>query len=418
MRLKSTKKHDQAGFSMIELIIVLVLTLIIMSAVFSLMQGTIRTANANYEMTTATQGLRNSQEFLNRDILTVGDGVKGNGNIWMPTQFVTDYLTVRTAPDIDPANKGFVSIGVVVSDNNLPAGVKVPGTNPATTVRERTDRVTLLSVDHSFMPISVTHTEVDSNSGHINIPAGRLADFKVGEVYFLSNGAAATFGTVTGIDAGNNRIFWNNGDALGLNRTGKFGPMYSIEAPKYAMSLMRVHIINYYVDAEGKLIRRVFGVRDSTFIDSVIAEHVFDLQFQFILKPSNNSTIFEQPVSQIDLSDAALVRIIEPNVIVETAYPLQDGEKHRVEGVTQIGVRNIQFLEAPVPLDKDGNTDLPNPGPAPQITPIPTPTPVKTPTPIPTVTPTPKATPKPTPKPSATPKPTPIPTPTPGKGDG
>ncbi len=103
------KKTTQAGFSLMELLIVLVIMLIILGAVFSLMRGTIITANTNYEMTTAGQGLRNAQEYINRDILTLGDGAKGISNIWMPTSFVTNYLTARSAPAIDPTGRGYVS---------------------------------------------------------------------------------------------------------------------------------------------------------------------------------------------------------------------------------------------------------------------------------------------------------------------
>jgi prepilin-type N-terminal cleavage/methylation domain-containing protein len=369
MMNKSQKKRAQAGFSMIELIIVMVLTLVIMSAVFSLMQGTIKTANANYEMTSAAQNLRNAQEFINRDVLTVGDGVKSTPNIWLPTQFITSYLTNRTAAAIDPTNIGYTSVGAVIADNNLPAGVAVPRANPATSVLERTDRLTMLSIDKNFTSIPLTFAEVDPLTGSITIPAARIADFRVGEMYFLSNGVSATFGVITAVNSGTNRIFWRNSDVLGINRTGNTGALFSVQSPRYAMNLSRVFIIQYFVDADGKLIRRVFGASGATFIDSVIAEHLVELQFRYILKPPGDGTIFEQPKDTFDLDEATSVRMIEPRIRVKTAYPLQDGEYQYVEGATQLGVRNIQFLEAPIPTDSAGNTDLPNPGPTPQITP-------------------------------------------------
>ena len=101
----------------------------------------------------------------------------------------------------------------------------------------------------------------------------------------------------------------------------------------------------------------------------MIAEHLVELQFRYILKPPGDGTIFEQPKNIFDLDEATSVRMIEPRIVAETAYPLMDGQKHQVEGTTQLSVRNIQFLEAPIPQDRDGNTQLPNPGPTPQITP-------------------------------------------------
>jgi prepilin-type N-terminal cleavage/methylation domain-containing protein len=432
--MNKSRKQTNAGFSLIELIIVMALTLVIMAAAFALLRGTIITANNNYEMTSAQQGLRISQEFIARDILTVGDGIKGIGLIWLPTRFVTDNLSSRNASALDPTGSGFVSIGAIISDNNVPAGRNVPGSVPPTTVKERTDRLTLLTTDRTFPSIDLATADVSANSGYINVPAVRFADFRAGEIYFLTNGIAGTFGTITSLDGGNNRIYWANGDSFGLNRVGSAGTMNSVAGARMPMTLMRVQIVHYFVDASDRLVRRVFGVRENGFIDNVVAEHLVTLSFRYILKPETSGTIFQQPKDEINLADAAIVRMIEPSLSVETAYNLQSGQPGQVEGMTQVGVRNIQFLEAPVPMDIYGNTNLPNPGPTPAITPtpappppptptpVPTPVPSVTPTPIPTRTPVPTATPVPTrtPAPTRTPVPTatPVRTPTPGQGEG
>lgn len=397
---------NQTGFSLIELLVVMVVMLIIMAATFSLLRGAIMTANANYEMTTAAQGLRNSQEFLTRDILIVGDGLKGISNIWLPTAFVTDYLTIRTAAELDPTNRGFVSVGSIIADSNIPANVSVKGSNPPTMIKERTDRTTLLAIDPNFASIDIPVNAVNLNTGQINIPAARINDFKVGEIYFVTSGGTGAFGMVTAVDTAANQIFWAEGDSLGLNRFGSTGPLgVGTNKGNNSASLKRLNLIQYYVDVDGKLFRRVFGVQNAGFIDSVIAEHLINFQVKYTLKPSTEGSIFEQPSRILKPDDASLVRMIEPSVAVETAYPLQSGQKEQVDGLTAIGVRNLQFLEAPVPMDRHGNTKLSNPGPTPNVTPVPTP-----PTPTPTATPKPTAT--PTPKPTATPVPTVKPTPT------
>ena len=416
-------KKNQAGFSLMELLIVVVVMLTIMSAVFTLMRGSINTANANYEMTGATQNLRNSHEFITRDVLVTGDGFKGVSNVWLPTAFVTRYLTARPASVLDPANKGFMSIGAIVADNNLPAGINVLGDNPSITVgsvKPNTDRLTLLAADSNFPSIDIPVGAIDLNSGRIAIPATRIGDFRAGEIYYITSGGTGVFGMVTAVDAGSNMIFWAEGDALGLNRLGTTGLLAAgTGLGANPSSLRRVNIINYFVDADSRLIRRVFGVQNAGFIDSVIAEHIVSLQFRYILEPSAAGTIFEPPVAQLEINQASRVRMIEPTVSVETAYGLQDGQKRQVEGTTQVGVRNIQFLEAPVPVDAFGNSGLANPGPTPIITPSqtpsPTPTPMPTPTPTPTPTPMPTPTPSPTPNPTATPTPNPTPTPCKGK---
>ncbi len=395
---------------MLELMIALVILLIVMAAVFSLLQGTIKSANTNFEMTSAQQNIRNSQEFMTRDILRVGDGLQGLSNIWLPTSFATQNLTSRSTATLDPGATGYVNIGSVISDDNVPAGATIPFTTPATQVLADTDRITMLMQDTSFSAIGLTHSEVSPTNGYLRLPAARMGDFTVGEVYFLTNGLAGVFGTVTSIDLGSNKIFWDDGDTYNLNRRGNSGNLAAVERANIPMNLIRVSIVHYFIDEDGRLMRRVFGVKGKGLSDSVIAEHLVNLQVKYVLKPASAGVIFEQPVDSLDLDDASLLRMIETNFAVETARSVRiDGTKDQIENSSRVGVRNIQFLEAPVPLDSDGNTSLPNPGPTPVITPTPTPTPVPTPTPIPTPTPSPT----PTPNPTATPTPTPNPTPTP-----
>jgi prepilin-type N-terminal cleavage/methylation domain-containing protein len=428
------KQNNQKGFSMMELIIVMVITLVILAAVFSLMRSAITTANANFEMTTATQGLRNAQEYITRDVLVAGDGLKGLANIWLPTTFVAQNLTARAATAIDPANQGFLNIGMIVSDSNVPDGTPIRYSTPAMNVLPVTDRLTILTREAYFSPINLAAADINTGTGQINIPAARIGDFTGGEIYFISNGAAGVFGTVTGVDAGGNKLTWGDNDTYALNRTGSTGTLASVtNNGTYPTILQRVQIIQYFVNAENHLVRRVFGVKSTGYIDSVVAEHVESLNFRYILRPDDEATILSQPKTQIDIEEAASVRTIELSLRVKTAYPLQDGEYHEVDGTTQVGVRNIQFTEAIVPRDSQGNTDLPNPGPTPVITPTPVPPPPPTPVPsatatpipmpTPSVTPTPNASPTATPTPATptptrTPTPTPVPTPTPGNGEG
>lgn len=397
-----------------ELIIVMVIMLVILAGVFSLMRSAITTANANYEMTTATQGMRNAQEFITRDILTAADGLKGISNVWLSTQFVTRYLTNRTTGEVDPSGSGFVGVGAIVSDNNVPAGVAVRDSNPAMTILPITDRITFLAKDPSFIAIPIASSDLNLSNGDIQIPNSRMGDFTVGEIYFLTNGVDAAFGTVTNVNNGANKIRWGNGDSFGLNSTGNNGPMRTVSASGSQMNLMRVNITQYFVDSQGKLMRRVFGVKSRGLIDNVVAEHVLTLQIRYILNPTETSVILDQPQETFNLDQATIVRTIEISLSIETAYELHDGQKKQVDGTTQIGVRNIQFLEAAVPRDSQGNTDLPNPGPTPIITPTPIPPPPPTPAPTPTPTATPTATPtvSPTGTPTAIPTVTPTRTPT------
>ena len=347
--IPNLQKKSQAGFSLFEMMVVLIMLMIILSAVFSLLRGTIKTSNSNYELTSATQGLRNSQEYLNRDILTLGDGAKNTTNILLPTSFVTNYLTSRTAAEIDSANQGFVSSGVVISDDNVPANKNVPGTNPATTVFAGTDRISFLTEDKTFLPVQINPADVNVSNAAITVPAVSIGTFQVGEVYFISNGISGTFGMITRINTGARTIRMESGDAIGINQPGNNGPLWTVKSGDMPMNIMRIQLINYFVNAQQLLVRRVFGIAGSGFVDNVVAEHVTQLQFRYTLRPDSGTEILNQPVNTFDLGDATLVRMIEPFVEVETAYALADGNKQKISGITQLGVRNLQFTEATNP---------------------------------------------------------------------
>lgn len=338
-----------------EMMIVLVMLMIILSAVFALLRGTIKTSNTNYELTSAAQGLRNAQEFLNRDILTLGDGAKNTTNILLPTQFATNYLTARTAAEIDPTNQGFISTGVVISDNNVPAGRNVPGTNPSMTVLTGSDRISFLTEDKTFLPIQIEPDQVDANNGSFVVPNFLIGNFNVGEIYFISNGVSGTFGTITNINTGTNTLLMQNGDAVGLNQTGTSGGLWVVRNADMPMNIMRVQLINYFVNAQQHLVRRAFGVAGSGFVDSVVSEHVVNLKFRYMLRPDSETGILNQPVNNFSIGDAVSVRMVEPFVEVETAYPLEDGNRQRLNAKTQLAVRNLQFTEAPVPQNSFGN---------------------------------------------------------------
>ena len=304
----------QKGFSLIELMIVMTVTLLVMIAAFSLMQGSIITANVNYHLTDANQRLRNAQEYINRDLLVAGDGIKGTANIWVPTAFATRHLSQRTTAELDPSATGYTNLGMILSDDNIPASTEVFDSPSTTFIKTRSDRITLISVDKAFTPISLPAWWTDYTTGTIWIPGGDVSIFDVGEIYYLSDGNSGIFGTVTGKNAGAGNIIWDESDSYKLNRVGPTGNVATATGYSSKPStLMRVQIIQYFVDTEGRLIRRVFGLKGAGHSDAVIAENLTDLQFRYILQPTTNGTnIYDQPISQVGMDDRNLVRLVEP----------------------------------------------------------------------------------------------------------
>jgi hypothetical protein len=335
-----------------ELLITLVVMLVVFASIFSLLQGSIVTANANVEMGEAKQSLRNAHEFITRDLVTAGDGLRGIGTVYLPTGFVTQRLTVRSAAVVDPTSSGFVNIGGVVSDDNIPMGTPIIGSSPALNFLGTSDRITFLSVDPTFLPIDVPADKTKINEGKMKIASASVPTLGLGEIYFVSSGTNSTFGVFTRLQVDGN-VYWETGDAYGLNLQGATGDLARVAGttnPSNPLTLYRMQIIQYFVDQQGKLIRRVYGVKGSGFADSVVAEHMTTLQFNYSLRPNGSSAlIYETPTSSIAIGDQGRVRLVTIWSSVDTANPLQDGARHSVDGAVHVGLRNMQFSEAAMP---------------------------------------------------------------------
>jgi len=338
---------NQAGFSVIEMIVAVTLLAIVAGAVFGLMRDSMKVASTTYEMTDAQEALRTAQEYINRDLLNAGDALTSINNILVPQAFVTNYLTV--SPVDNPSTPGVTNLSILTSDNDTPAGTTVRNTNPVATVHSNplTDRITILQIDPTFTPIALAAGAINANGDQVTIAAADVSRFSVGELYFISSSVGATFGTITNITATPQLVF-ANGDAYGLNVSGNGGRINTVSAAgTLATSLMRVKIIHYYVTSGGLLMRRVLGVRGGGFSDSLIAEHVISLQFRYFLSLRDGGGNVVQPVEQLtDSTQQLALNQVEVTLSVETPHAIQNGTRQQLTMTTATSVRNMQFKGA------------------------------------------------------------------------
>ncbi|MDT7603779.1 MAG: hypothetical protein QOF61_1776 [Acidobacteriota bacterium] len=345
----STDSNGQSGFSMVELLISLCIMLLVTGSVMSLCRDAFRTSITTFEMTDAQESLRTAQEYINRDLITAGDGMRGLNNTCVRLAFVTNYLTKN--PGNNACGAGLVNLPLIHSDNNVPAGTAVIGAVPATNVRSVpsvTDRIVILQLDPAFTPIPVAANAITGSGLNIKVSAADFARVNGGEIYFITSSVGSTFGTITGKNAGTSTLSFAATDTCGLNQPVVNGPIDLVSgAGTQAASIMRMRIINYFVSDTGLLVRRTFGVSGSVgFTDSVIAEHVASLQFRYVLGPDGDGLV-PQPVPQLINSDQqSAVRAVEVTVTTETAHADTKGKTQTISMTTTTGVRNLQFLES------------------------------------------------------------------------
>jgi prepilin-type N-terminal cleavage/methylation domain-containing protein len=332
----------EAGFSLPELMVTMAILLVVVAAVLSQVKSVFQTSNTAYEMTEAQQGMRFAHEYINRDLVNTGDGLRSINNIRLPLAFVQSRITTDLAAN--PSDPNYVTLPVVASDDNVAAGTPVPGASPAVNILAGTDRITFLMEDDTFAPLSLPSNAINSSGSNVSVTPTQLAagDFNVGEIYFITSEYGATFGSITNITGTNGNspnLIFSNSDPYGMNQPSAANGNISYVSrgssnQAVPTTLMRVRMIQYFVNDGGVLIRRVYGVGGAGFTDSTIAENVTDLQFRYFV----NGTA--QPVAQ---TSSAPVWQVESTVSVRTAHATANGQRPVVTTTTSTSIRNLQF---------------------------------------------------------------------------
>jgi hypothetical protein len=246
---------------------------------------------------------------------------------------------------------GIMNLGILSSDNNVPANTAVVRANPATTVLPGTDRQTILEVDPTFTAIPLPSTpaqSIDSTGSTITVSATDIGRFAQGEIYFVTSSLGGTFGTITAIDSGARTLTFGDGDTYGLNLTGAGGHIKTISNNgTIPTSLMRMRIIHYFVDADKHLTRREFGISGAAFRDTIIAEHVLNVQMSYALNITDSAGNVAQPTSVLSTPEQRLaVRQVEVTISVETPHTVSGGQRSQLTMTTGTSVRNMQFRQA------------------------------------------------------------------------
>jgi len=354
---------------MLELMITLGCMLVIGAASLALIGKSIRFANSTYNVTDAEQSLRTAHEIINRDLTSAGDGLRGIGTITGPLAFVQSYIT-RTPVTCNDAD--FPCIGIVTSDDSIPANTAIPQASPAVNFQTNSDRISMLILDTTFnngntVSLFAGKISVLGTNTNLVVAPSEIGLFQVGEIYALTSQNSAAFAVVSAVDGASKKVTLTNGDAYGLNQNSALSSISQVATfvaglNTSSVAIMRMQIIQYYVTSNGLLIRRVIGVRGAGFRDSVVAEHVTSLQFRYVtnLTDSNGNVIQPRQVLSSSTEQNA-VREIETTIGLETVGAVNAvtnansstslcgasaNGKQNICSTTHTTVRNLQFREA------------------------------------------------------------------------
>lgn len=352
----------ESGYSLLELMVAMGLMMVIVGAVFALIGGSLRFANSAFHMTEAEQSLRSAHELINRDLTSAGDGLKSIGNITVPLSFASNYLTATTI--VDSGDTTHHQLGLLTTDDAIPANTAVPQSAPAVNFLPNTDRISMLIQDKTFnsgsaVSLLAGKITVSGSNTNINVGSANIGLFQVGEIYAVVSKSSAAFGLISSINTATNTIVMTNGDGLGLNQTGSTAPISTVAVviagtSTQNASIIRLQIIQYYVNSNNLLMRRVFGIRGGGFTETSVAEHVTNLQFRYSTNLSDANGFVVQPVTVTSTPlQQSSVREVETTIAVETVKAVNKitnananssaNGKQIIQTTTATTVRNLQF---------------------------------------------------------------------------
>ncbi len=276
-----------AGFSLVELIVSMGITVAILGATMGAMNQALRVNETAVNMTGMNRTLRVGMDVVIRDLLQVGSGLP-------PGHAVLTPAGVRINMPGPPGTAYQAPAG----DTDIAAVTPGPGLGP-TVNGVPTDTITVLAADNNFTDVAltaVTNTSVDVDAA-FNIGSGPDRVIP-GQLMLIEKGSVTTLVQVTAVDTVNRRLTFAPATRCRLNQpAAASGNLAALNAaapansPARTRASTRVRMISYYLDTvvagHPRLVRRVNnGARRPTFnntLGTAVALDVENLQFTYDL---------------------------------------------------------------------------------------------------------------------------------------
>lgn len=334
---RPSRLRNQRGFSLVELLIAMTVTLTVTGAAFSALRDAAKAAEAAAVVSDVNQNLRIAMNVVIKDLIQAGEGDYSlRTGVSIPSGGGTDPI-VRPSP---AGSNWFFPASYTV----LPAVSPASGTGPVVNGLA-TDVVTLLFEDRS-LDLSGATPNIPASGANIQFPNGfdmgqGAAAIKEGDLIRFGGGAMQEVTNVA-----NRTVHFNQNADSNLNQRdapqGSVMDMKGGENQFPPLKMTRVSMITYYirVPANGlpQLIRRVnYGD------ERVVAVGVENLQLSWdlvdgVTNPANIESFGanggEAQIRKANLYMAALSQ----DVVSSTGMPL------RSSLTTQVSLRSLAFV--------------------------------------------------------------------------
>ncbi|HXY00788.1 MAG TPA: prepilin-type N-terminal cleavage/methylation domain-containing protein [Candidatus Limnocylindrales bacterium] len=392
--MKPQRKHKFAGFTLLELMIAMAVTLILLYAAVS----TFKDASASNQVVTQaadmTENLRAGLTLIEQDLQQAGTGIPVGGvNIPYTSNGSTTSPCSTTAAINRPKLGGTTTfppcnstIPAVEPGNMLGPGITAPDATTGTPLNPNsvTDEITILYADNTLgldnrpinqpatasppspgcpagsLSLSGSTLSVTFDSTCVNLAAAGIT-IQVGDLVMFNNtnNPNGAILAVTGV-AGQTLTF-ASGDAFGLNgRTDTSGTIRQLETGGPSCggaascfpptTATRVWMVTYYLDNISappfvRLVRQVNLPVGNSYPPTPVGETMENLQFTYnfvdgVTNPANQATV---PAGNSE----SQIRSVNVYLAARSSYKVRKGNQSlfaRNNMMTQVSLRSLSYV--------------------------------------------------------------------------
>jgi prepilin-type N-terminal cleavage/methylation domain-containing protein len=215
--MRSSTRASQSGFSLIELIVALAVTMLIMAGTFTAMSQAMKSHDTAKQISGMNSNLRVAMDIVIRDLLQTAQGMPTSKRVEVPNGLGAQAI-IRPGP----------TAMTFVTAPSLPAISYGPNLGPAVD-SHATDMITILLADAAVTNVPLRRITTSGGgfqltvalpaiAGGINITDGGVDDLRVGDLIMLQRGSDTTLMYVSGLVGGTQDITMLPGDPLRLNQ--------------------------------------------------------------------------------------------------------------------------------------------------------------------------------------------------------
>jgi prepilin-type N-terminal cleavage/methylation domain-containing protein len=374
--LRSSGGRDQAGFTLIEMMLTMGLTLIIMASTMGAMNNAIRASETATLVTNMNASLRTAIDIMVRDMLQVGQGLPSGRIIDIPQGGAGTAVKIPGAPGTTRT--------LPLADTQISAIIPGPGLGP-TINGVATDVITVLEADGAFLSTisgyNVNLTFLDATKmtvdPAVDISNGGADDLHVGDLIMLQKATSTSLVQITSLDGVQTAFFAVN-DSLNLNQTAATTGTLTTHVNTvvtdsaanadsvthfYPSTATRIRLISYYLDTttapnRPRLVRRVNNGSATTYDNSsgtAVAFDVENLQITYDLVDGvNNPAWVKMNAADLAGTGACSPNPCSPNNIRKINISIsgrsrttmrQTRQFFRNTLTTQVSLRSMSFMD-------------------------------------------------------------------------